>query len=219
MELAQNCMSDQIKNTIMKRIHEGFYMPGEKLIETRLAQEFNTAISPVHEALCQLGSMRLIENDPLQGTHIRSITDQDLKECLQVRGVLESLAAKLVEDRLVKQIDELAAVAKETLEAAYDDDASKYALANLHFHSLIVEGSNNQILINMWRMLAPQVRMLAITKLSLGLLKQSAQEHLEIVAAFADGDNCYAGELLKKHAEAVLMRGFTKLYTRTDQSS
>jgi DNA-binding GntR family transcriptional regulator len=155
----------------------------------------------------------------VKGTHIRAVTDQDLKDYLQVRGVLENLAAELVEDRLVKQIDELAAAAKETVEAAYDDDANKYAIANLQFHRLIVEASNNQMLVNMWRMLVPEVQMLALTELSLGLLQQSAQEHLEIVEAFAEGDNSYAGTLLKKHAEAVLMRGFTQLYTRADLSS
>ena len=209
MDVDRNCISDRIKNTIIKRIHEGFYAPGDKLIEMRLANEFNTSQAPVREALCQLESMRLIETVPYKGARVRGINDQDIRECLQVRGSLESLAAELVEDRLKKNIDKLIVISKETVEAANAHDANKYAIANLQFHKLIVEASNNQMLINMWYMLAPEVRMLAATKLSLGLLQQAAEEHLEIVDAFAEGDNRYAGKLLKKHAEAVLLRGFS----------
>ena len=36
-------------------------------------------------------------------------------------------------------------------------------------------------------------------------LVESAEEHLEVVDALEEGDNRYAGRLLKKHTETVLI--------------
>jgi DNA-binding GntR family transcriptional regulator len=41
-------------------------------------------------------------------------------------------------------------------------------------------------------------------------LEVSAHEHLEIVDAFAEGDNRFAGKLLKIHTEKVLVHNFKK---------
>jgi DNA-binding GntR family transcriptional regulator len=205
------CMSDRIKNAILERICDGMYAPGERLVELQIAEEFKTSQAPVREAFCKLESMRLVETEPYKGTRVRDASPQEVEESLQVRGALESLAAEQVEDRVLKNIKTLKQWASASKEAAKKGDVVKYSAANLEFHRFIVEASNNQTLISVWNSLAPEIRMLAGARAHSSYLNEGANDHLEILEAFAEGDNRFAAKLLKKHTEAILFSGSKEL--------
>jgi DNA-binding GntR family transcriptional regulator len=203
-------MSDRIRKVIIERICDGTYIAGQRLVELQIAKEFDTSQAPIREALCELEAMRIVETEPYKGTRVREISTQELEECLQIRGVLEELAANQVEDRLLGKIDLLREKALETVESAKERDVRKYGAANIDFHRVIVEASQNQTIITVWNMLTPEVRMLAGVRAHVDKLEVSAHEHLEIVDAFAEGDNRFAGKLLKIHTEKVLVHNFKK---------
>lgn len=203
---ARDCVSDRIKKVILDRICDGTYAPGHRLVELQIAKEFETSQAPIREALCELEAMRIVETEPYKGTRVREISSRELHECLQIRGALEQLAAEQVGDRLQSKIDELRQRAMETVDAAKSQDVQRYGHANIEFHRMIVEATENQTLIMVWDLLAPEIRMLASKHTDAIDLSECAEEHLEIVDAFAEGDNRFAGKLLKKHAETVLVR-------------
>jgi DNA-binding GntR family transcriptional regulator len=198
-------MSDRIKRILLERISTGVYAPGDRLIELQIAREFETSQAPIREALCELEAMRVVETEPYKGTRVRQISSKELEECLQIRAVLENLAAEQADDRLKDNIEALNQAALETVDAAREGDIRRYSLANLRFHRLIVEASNNQTLVMVWDSLAPEIRMQIDAAAHASRLKEAAQDHLDIVEAFAEGDNRFAGRLLKKHLESVLV--------------
>jgi DNA-binding GntR family transcriptional regulator len=202
-------MSDRIKKVILERIADGTYAPGHRLVELRIARELQTSQAPIREALSELEAMRVVETEPYKGTRVRQISTKELEESLQIRAVLENLAAEQVGNRLDGKIGELRQLALETVAAAKDHDARRYSLANLEFHRMIVEASENQTLMMVWDSLAPEVRMQIGVQSHMDILAECAQDHLEIVEAFAEGDNRYAGKLLRKHAESALARQMT----------
>ncbi len=204
MTVAKNCMSDRVRKVILDRICDGTYAPGDRLIELQIAREFDSSQAPIREAFCKLEAMRIVETEPYKGTRVREISSRELEECLRIRAVLENLAAEQVEDRLKAKTGELKQKALQTVEAARLRDLRKYSLANLEFHRLIVEASHTQTLLSLWDSLAPEVRMFATVKANVDNLVDGANDHLEIVEAFAEGDNRFAGKLLKKHAESGL---------------
>jgi DNA-binding GntR family transcriptional regulator len=203
-EDSRDCMSHKIKRAIIERIAEGTYAAGERLTELRLAREFNTSQAPVREALSQLETMRIVETEPYKGTRVREITRKELEECLMIRASLENLAAELAGTAILEKLDELRAAAEEALKAAKAKSPKDYAIANLQFHRIIVEASGSDTLISVWNSLAPELRMLASCKDHVENLCDAAHDHFEIVDAFADGDNRFAGRLLRKHAESAL---------------
>jgi DNA-binding GntR family transcriptional regulator len=204
MEDSRACMSHKIKRSIIERIAEGTYAAGDRLIELQLAREFETSQAPVREALSQLETMRIVETQPYKGTRVREITRKELEECLMIRASLENLAADLAGDRVRDRLDELRAAAEETLKAAKAKSPKDYAIANLQFHRIIVEASGSETLVSVWNSMAPELRMLAACKDHVENLSDAAHDHFEILDAFADGDNRYAGRLLRKHAESAL---------------
>jgi DNA-binding GntR family transcriptional regulator len=206
----RDCMSDRIRKVIVERICDGTYVAGQRLVELQIAREFETSQAPIREALCELEAMRIVETQPYKGTRVRQISSRELEESLQIRGVLEELAANQVEDRLLQKIDLLREKALETVEAAKESDARRYCAANLVFHRMIVEASENQTILMVWEMLTPEVRMLASVRANVDNLKIGAHEHLEVVDAFAEGDNRFAGKLLKIHTEKALVHNLKK---------
>jgi DNA-binding GntR family transcriptional regulator len=202
---SRDCVSDRVYKAILDRICDGTYAPGDRLIELQIAKEFDSSQAPIREAFCKLEAMRVLETEPYKGTRVREISRRELEECLRIRAVLENLAAELVEDRLQNKIDILKQKALLTVEAAKHGDVRNYSLANLEFHRLIVEASQSDTLVAMWDSLAPEVRMFASIKANSDKLVDGAHDHLEIVEAFAEGDNRFAGKLLKKHAESGLL--------------
>jgi DNA-binding GntR family transcriptional regulator len=198
-------MSDRIKNVIIQRISRGDYAPGQRLVELQIAREFDTSQAPVREALSELEAMRIVETEPYKGTRVREISRVEWQECLAIRGSLEQLAAETMGERLKDKIPALQKIALEALDAAKCRDMDRYLRVNLEFHRTIVDASENQTLISVWYSLAPEIRMLAGVHANADNLVESAEEHLEVVDALKEGDNRYAGRLLKKHTETVLI--------------
>jgi len=204
-EKSKNCASNRIKDVILQRICDGTYAPGQKLVELQIAKELATSQAPIREALSQLEAMRVVETQPYKGTRVREVTSREMQECLEIRGVLEQLAAEKMGDRLLPRMDELRAKALETVAAAREQNAQKYGFANIEFHRIIVEASGNATLMIVWETIAPEIRMLSLAHSNLFNLEECAQEHMEIIEAFAENDNRYAGKLLKLHTETVLV--------------
>jgi len=204
-ERSKNCVSDRIKDVILQRICDGTYQPGQKLVELQIAKEFATSQAPIREALSQLEAMRMVETQPYKGTRVREVTSREMQECLEIRGVLEQLAADKMGEKLKPRMDELRLRAMETVAAAREKNAQKYGYANIEFHRIIVEACGNETLKMVWETIAPEIRMLSLAYANLFNLEECANEHLEIIEAFAENDNRYAGKLLKLHTETVLI--------------
>ncbi|HEY9678770.1 MAG TPA: GntR family transcriptional regulator [Drouetiella sp.] len=202
---SKNCASDRIKDVILQRICDGTYAPGQKLVELQIAKEFATSQAPIREALSQLEAMRVVETQPYKGTRVREVSRREMQECLEIRGLLEQLAAEKMGDLILPRIDELRERANETVCAARERDSQKYGLSNIEFHRIIVEACGNETLLMVWEMIAPETRMLSFAHNNLINLERCAHEHLEITDAFAEHDNRYAGKLLKLHTESVLI--------------
>jgi DNA-binding GntR family transcriptional regulator len=58
---------EDVYNKIKEFIIAGKYKPGEKLVESELAQQLNTSRTPIREVIRKLESEGLIKTEPLKG--------------------------------------------------------------------------------------------------------------------------------------------------------
>ena len=82
-------LRDQVKAILLERILSGDYVPGDRLVETRIAQELGTSQAPVREALRELELLRFLESAPFRGTWVREVSDAELIEVFPIRAALE----------------------------------------------------------------------------------------------------------------------------------
>ena len=78
--------------------------PGERLIEDRLADELGVSRNPVREAIRVLESEGLVEVTARRGASVFSMTDEEARETIEVRALLEGQNARLAARR-VRAID------------------------------------------------------------------------------------------------------------------
>jgi DNA-binding GntR family transcriptional regulator len=125
--------------------------PGAPLVETALSERFDVSRGPLREALRQLIDEGLVVTVPYTGTHVASLSVEDVREIYSLRTALEMFAIEQVWERrdarfrseLVRRNDALIA----TIDVG-DDRAS--IETELAFHSLVYEASGHRLLQHAW---------------------------------------------------------------------
>src|SRR5258707_7000934 len=114
---------DRIRWTLLKRISEGVYLPGERLKEMALAQEFEVSQAPVREAFRELETLGVLVSEHYRGTRVREISRQETQDVFQLRGYLEEIAVQLIPlQKLKDEIESIEALQTEMRAAARSGD-------------------------------------------------------------------------------------------------
>lgn len=198
MSLSQ---ADRIRHKIEDDILTFRLKPGERLDESKLAEQYGTSRTPVREALRQLSSNGLIEIRPHKGAIVSKLSIRDLIELFEVMAELEGacgrLAAKASLTSDINAIAKLHEISRTYVEA---NDLESYAKAGADFHTAIYYASHNTCLIKMAvgvrNRIAPH-RRLQLEQVN--RLATSFQEHEKILNAIREGQPDLADKLLQNH--------------------
>src|SRR5438270_2791835 len=189
-------LREEVKAVLLERILSGFYAPGDRLVEIRIAQELGVSQAPVREALRDLESVRFVESAPFRGARVRGVSDEELIEVYPIRGALEEVAVREAAKRMGGDVSALEAElvgmrkAKGVLEQVEHD---------VRFHELIVKASGNSRLFEIWSSLQVETRT-AITALRTGITPQQAAElHEPIIEALRRRDTRAAARAIRGH--------------------
>jgi DNA-binding GntR family transcriptional regulator len=194
-------LRDQIKEVLLARILEGDYAPGQRIVEMQLAHEFGVSQAPVREALRELEALRLIVSEPHRGARVREVTVRELAEIYPVRAALEEEAARAAAVGLGGRVDALEAEYEAMRTAAARDDAHALVTHDVRFHRVIVEGSGNQTLLEVWSSLRVEARTVITLVKDRPGLREVAETHRPIIEAFRTQDPRRCGRALRKHVE------------------
>jgi len=200
--LPRASLSQQIRDQLLDRIMQGELPPGSRLIELRIAAEFSTSQAPVREAIRELEAMGVVETLPNKGARVRTITNEELRQLYDVRAQLESYAAQLTAEQGVQIKSKLKDAVKDMKRAAREEDSTGFANHNSRFHRVILEGSGNSVLLELWETLNVQSRTMTNVARSRRNLMELADSHLEIIDAIASGNPEKANNAAKKHVLA-----------------
>jgi DNA-binding GntR family transcriptional regulator len=193
--------SEHLRETIEERIATGEYLPGMRLDETELAEEFGVSRTPIREALIQLDSEGLVEMRPRRGAIVVEVSAQRLCEMFEVMAELEAMCARLAARRITPEEEaELLAAHQASKETVNSGDPNSYFYLNERFHHLIYAASHNQFLIEqalqLQRRLRPYRRMQLHVR---DRVRVSFDEHNEITEAILNGDSERAANALRDH--------------------
>jgi DNA-binding GntR family transcriptional regulator len=198
--LDRSTLRERSLEALRTAITSGEYRPGDHLGEEELAGRLGVSRGTVREALRHLQQEGLVTAGARGMLRVNKLTRAEIRDLFQVRGALEGLAVKL----LIASPRREAAVAR--LREALtdlddpDQDLSTHIDADLNFHLLLCQLSENSVLVDAWRHLEGRVR---ITILSDGdehhAHLMSGGYHTPIVEAIEVGDAAEAVEVLEDH--------------------
>jgi DNA-binding GntR family transcriptional regulator len=189
---------------ILEAIDVGVYRPGDRLVESDLAERFGMSRTPIREALQRLETQSLLARDG-RSLIVASLDHNQMSELYVVRRELEGLAARLAaRHATVEEVQVLRGMVTDDL--ALVDDPSALARANRRFHKQIHLASHNRYLVQQLDLVHRTMALMATTSLAAqGRGRIALDEHDRIVSAIEKRDEDAAYQALKDHISIAFM--------------
>lgn len=202
---------DIVFEILRKAILDGSIAPGERIMETTVAEMLNISRTPVREAFRKLEIEGLTEYHPKKGTVVRGITKEDIAEIYDMREVLEGLAVRIAcQNADENAIARLRGVLKQ-MEAsiAEKDDVRLFELHD-EYNNIILQMTDSKRLINNLGYLYEYIT--SFRKITLSHKERKAislKEHIQIVDYIEqrDGEKAekYCRDHIKRAKEIILL--------------
>lgn len=196
-------LRDVVFNTLRQAILRGELKPGERLMEIQLANKLGVSRTPIREAIRKLELEGLVLMIPRKGAEVADISEKSLRDVLEVRKALEELAVKLTCDKIKSaQIRELRQAAEEFRRTLKSNDITQIAEADVRFHDVLYEATDNQKLVQLLNNLREQMYRYRIEYLKRQeAYPQLLTEHEEIIRRIENREKDEAVEIVCKHID------------------
>jgi DNA-binding GntR family transcriptional regulator len=183
---------------VLEAIDKGLFRPGDRLVESELAERFGVSRTPIREALQRLEAQSVLTRDG-RSLVVSSLDHDQLGELYVVRAELEGLAARLAAQHAApEEVRVLWDLVRRDRALAGQPD--RLAQANRVFHHQIHLASHNRYLIQQLDMVHRTMALLATTSLAAeGRGGRSLDEHEEIVRAIEARDGAAAEAAIRNH--------------------
>jgi DNA-binding GntR family transcriptional regulator len=198
-------LGDQVYRTLREYLGSHVIRPGQPLQEAALAQRLGVSRTPVREALARLESEGLIAVEG-RSFVVPTLSDADVDEIYQLRGILEPAALALVATGQVdaKALGALTTALREAEAADQADDSDAFIEANARFHLAWQNLVANRRLLHAIALYAGHVRYLRVLTLrSVAARKAALQGMKNIVAALRKGDAERAMHVMREHLDVA----------------
>lgn len=189
---------------ILEAIDTGTYRPGDRLVESELAERFGVSRTPIREALQRLETQSLLARDG-RSLIVASLDHNQMAELYVVRTELEGLAARLAARHATEEeIQVLQGMVEE--DRALLNDPPALARANRRFHKMIHLASHNRYLVQQLDLVHRSMALMATTSLAAqGRGEIALAEHQAIVDAIARRDDDAAYQAFRDHISVAFV--------------
>lgn len=199
---------------ILQAIDVGVFKPGDRLVESDLAERFGVSRTPIREALQRLETQSLLARDG-RSLIVASLDHNEMSELYTVRSELEGLAARLAARHAAEEeVQVLSDMIDE--DTSLLGDPAAMARANRRFHRQIHLASHNRFLVQQLDLVYRSMALMASTSLAAeGRGETALEEHRAIVSAIAGRDEQAAYDALKRHISQAFQ---TRLKSDADKA-
>lgn len=196
-------LRDVVFKTLRQAILKGELEPGERLMEIQLAERLGVSRTPIREAIRKLELEGLVLMIPRKGAEVAKISENNLRDVLEVRRSLEELAIDLACQRITAEELESLNKAEVDFKAAIGNgDAMQIAQTDEQFHEIIYNSTKNQKLVQILNNLREQMYRYRMEYLKdKRMHKTLVDEHEAIRKALKKHDPVKAGNAVKVHIE------------------
>jgi len=180
---------------------------GKPLVERTISKKLNMSRTPIKHAISRLQQEGLIRVVPRHGVFPVIITYAEYKNIIEIREVLEGLAARSSVDYFSNaELRELRNIANDLGDYRNVEKVShnEFALANVAFHRSILEHSNNPKLIETVKSLYDHLSLVRLKTIEMtDRQNRSIDEHEAIVRALEDRNAAQAEKTMREHIRAL----------------
>jgi DNA-binding GntR family transcriptional regulator len=153
-------LAESIADSVAEAIATRLLSPGERIVETSLADKLGVSRVPIREALKVLHAQGILSGGGHRGYRVASFEPATIEKVMEVRLMLETF---LLRDAIanwrsgVEDPVELNIAIEQMRMSARAGDARASLRADLEFHRTICRASRNEIAATLWNAIARHV--------------------------------------------------------------
>ncbi|WP_191089820.1 GntR family transcriptional regulator [Nesterenkonia ebinurensis] len=206
-QLSPASLQDALFESLRSRIINGEISPGEKVTESRVAQEYEVARPTAKSCLDRLTSLGLLRRSAHKPAVVPVLTEAEIEDLFFSRATFESAAAAaLAQHRRVPE--EVSAAQDNITQAAATGDFRALVKADIAFHWGLINGLNSPRLARMYQMITGEIHLTigqyrAHRRTSIPTV---AAEHQAVIDAILTGDSQQAASTLRDHINLAKAR-------------
>jgi DNA-binding GntR family transcriptional regulator len=182
---------DSVYNSLEDAILSGRIRPGERLVETWIAEQLQVSRTTVREALLKLEHEGYAVSKPRRGTFVTRLAREDALDLCYSRALIESFAVSSGYTRIDERLfDTLEGCLERMRRCRLPGDVPELIQIDLAFHRPLIELGGSRRLIELWSSLNGQIGALVLTSLEAqhASIDDVVAFHKQLLDALRSGD-------------------------------
>jgi DNA-binding GntR family transcriptional regulator len=203
-------LAESVLAEVRRAIINGDIGPGDRLVETDLAEQFQVSRATIRQALAQLKVESLVDVRPRRGVVVTRMSRETARDVCTVRGLLEGWAARTACRVLTEtQLESMFSMSAQMGECVRKSNVYGMMEIDIELHSLICRCEANPYLWERWQSLNSLLGALIASRLAyynydpIGVV----QRHQELVSTLSQRDPDSAESAVRHHYIARFLNG------------
>jgi DNA-binding GntR family transcriptional regulator len=194
-------LSNQLFGILKEAIFAGKFQPGEALRELNLARTMDVSQATVREALNQLEQAGLVVRQPNRRTTVTSFTQDEVRDRLAMRIVLEELAFRKAAGNLsADDFEALEKLGADIEEGVRRGDCQRMTLADMSFHHFVWDKTGSPVITRtLDQLTTPLFAFLSVLHGTGMHDLRSGRPHSELIGALRGGKSDMIGATIRSH--------------------
>lgn len=193
-------LADQVYDQLLLAIRDGRISTDDRIVQEKLAEEFEISRTPVREALFRMEQEGILMVAGRGGFKIRKLGMNEIAEMYSARAAIEGFSARLLADENDPKTISKLRNRISSAENLKDTSVAGYFEANMGIHRAFVEATGNRFLLELfdsiWNRGSSFTLFASIRNEN---LPKSLGDHLTLVDAIETGNGSVAAEKMIAH--------------------
>jgi DNA-binding GntR family transcriptional regulator len=204
---------DRIRQKLLDLILSGEIAVGTRLDQRQLAKRLGTTTAPLREVFSALENEGLLVRRQGLGVFCRVYTVLEIEELVEIRGVLEALAARRATALITAaELAELKEIAARLNQPIKPDGVGEFLQCHVGFHKRVIQISRSprlQALLEFHHFVD-----MVLANIAPRLWKIEPHDHLGLVSALESGNPEWAEQAMRNHIAPTYKKRFVELRAR-----
>jgi DNA-binding GntR family transcriptional regulator len=199
---------DDVYRSLEEAILSGRMRPGDRIVESWLAEHLDVSRTTVREALLMLEREGYVVSQPRRGTFVTRLPREEALDLCYTRALLESFAVRAGYARIdARLIERMQRCIDQMRQCRLPNDVPQLIQIDLAFHRNLIELAESRRLIELWSSLNGQIGALVLRSLE--------QQHANIEDVVAFHQRLL--ETIQSGDAAVAQQGVIDHYVRQEE--
>lgn len=200
-KLVRESIAEQVYTILKREILLARRKPGEQINPREIAQKLGLSTMPIRDALKHLVDEGLVVRKPRVGFFVRSFTDEEIREIMEMRKLYELYCLDKYFDQIDRQKLQECLRRCQEFNSLSEKNNDSFEEIDDCIHNIIVRASGNAFLMKGYNNIKDFI--ILIRRLVRSSTPKANEEHIALIESILEGNKERAKHILESHLDRV----------------